>query len=57
MKHAASMKYGIKLANPKEYYNEAHRPTHFVDFAGTVEATTGGGGGGELEADRQDQFE
>jgi|TARA_B110000483_G_scaffold84520_2_gene104788 pre-mRNA-processing factor 8 len=33
VKHSASMKYALKLANPKEYYHESHRPTHFLDFA------------------------
>lgn len=31
------MKYSLKLDIPKEFYNEAHRPSHFLDFT-TVEA-------------------
>jgi len=25
--------YGINLGNPKEFYNEMHRPTHFLDIS------------------------
>ena len=41
VKHSPGMKYALKLANPKEFYHEAHRPTHFLEFSG-MEA-----GGGE----------
>jgi pre-mRNA-processing factor 8 len=41
------MKYALKLANPKEFYHEAHRPTHFLEFSG-MEA--GGGEGGDAKA-------
>lgn len=27
------MKYELLLANPKEFYNEVHRPSHFLNFA------------------------
>ena len=27
-----TMKYGVILANPKEYYNEVHRMAHFIKF-------------------------
>lgn len=30
--------YGLKLANPKEFYSEIHRPTHFLEFS-TLEDT------------------
>jgi pre-mRNA-processing factor 8 len=30
----ASMKYSLVLANPKEYYNENHRASHFIKFIG-----------------------
>jgi len=30
------MKYSLKLDNPKEFYNEVHRPAHFLNFA-TIE--------------------
>jgi len=38
VKHSAGMKYALKLANPKEFYHESHRSTHFIDFA-SMEAT------------------
>lgn len=33
VKHAPTMKYELLLANPKEFYNEVHRPSHFLNFA------------------------
>ena len=33
VKFSSGMKYGLKLANPKEFYNEAHRTTHFLEFS------------------------
>jgi len=33
VKHQTTMKYGIKLDNPKEFYHEMHRPVHFLQFA------------------------
>ena len=29
VKHSPGMKYALRLANPKEFYHESHRPTHF----------------------------
>lgn len=26
------MKYGLILANPKDFYNEIHRASHFIKF-------------------------
>lgn len=37
-KFNANSSYGIKLANPKEFYAEIHRPTHFLEFS-TLEDT------------------
>jgi pre-mRNA-processing factor 8 len=51
VKHAATMKYGVKLANPLEFYHESHRPTHYLEFA-SVEAAAAEDGG----ADREDAF-
>jgi pre-mRNA-processing factor 8 len=48
VKHSPGMKYGLRLANPKEYYNEVHRPTHFLEFS-TLEDV-------QNEADREDPF-
>jgi len=33
IKHSTTMKYQLKLENPKEFYHEAHRPLHFLNFA------------------------
>ena len=27
------MAYDLKLANPKEFYHEIHRPSHFLNFS------------------------
>jgi pre-mRNA-processing factor 8 len=48
---AESMKYGLKLDNPKEFYHELHRPVHFINF------TSQDGGAEQLEStDREDLF-
>jgi pre-mRNA-processing factor 8 len=49
VKHTASMKYGMKLGAPREYYNEDHRPTHFLEFSNLEEGEGGDG-------DREDNF-
>eukprot|EP00898_Chlorokybus_atmophyticus_P000280 jgi/Chlat1/1252/Chrsp115S01693 len=49
VKHSSSMKYNLRLGNPREYYDEVHRPTHFLEFS-TIEE------GDNLEADREDLF-
>jgi pre-mRNA-processing factor 8 len=36
MKHSSTMKYGLKLENPHEFYHESHRPGHFLKFS-TIE--------------------
>ena len=41
------MKYGLKLANPKEFYSEIHRPAHFLEFGALEE---------DADADREDHF-
>jgi len=33
VKHSPGMKYGICLANPKEFYHPEHRPSHFLNFS------------------------
>eukprot|EP01105_Mastigella_eilhardi_P006318 TRINITY_DN17931_c0_g1_i1.p1 TRINITY_DN17931_c0_g1~~TRINITY_DN17931_c0_g1_i1.p1 ORF type:complete len:2353 (+),score=674.91 TRINITY_DN17931_c0_g1_i1:30-7061(+) len=33
VKFATSMKYGLKLDNPKEFYHETHRPVHFLNWS------------------------
>ena len=43
----ANMKYGLKLANPREFYAEVHRPAHFLEFGALEE---------DADADREDHF-
>ena len=65
VKHSPGMKYALRLANPKEFYHESHRPTHFLEFAGSEASGTGAGAGEAsatfdaeaAEADREDHFE
>eukprot|EP00455_Lapot_gusevi_P014735 TRINITY_DN173_c0_g1_i16.p1 TRINITY_DN173_c0_g1~~TRINITY_DN173_c0_g1_i16.p1 ORF type:complete len:182 (+),score=47.01 TRINITY_DN173_c0_g1_i16:56-547(+) len=33
MKHSVTMKYGLRLDNPKEFYHEIHRQQHFLKFS------------------------
>ncbi len=43
------MKYDLQLVNPKEFYHEVHRPSHFLNFASLQE--------GEIyNADREDMY-
>jgi len=49
--HSATMKYGIKLGYPADYYDEIHRPSHFLKFSAMEDH--------ELESmatDREDLF-
>lgn len=46
--HSATMKYGLKLETPKEFYNEIHRPLHFLNFSSLEDAA--------IEADYEDSF-
>lgn len=49
-KHSTGMKYGLRLSNPKEFYNEVHRPNHFLQF---VSAT----GNNDIPVDAEDHFQ
>ncbi|XP_072978887.1 pre-mRNA-processing-splicing factor 8A [Typha angustifolia] len=49
VKHTASMKYGMKLGTPRDYYHEDHRPTHYLEFSNLEEGET-------AEGDREDKF-
>lgn len=51
VKHTASMKYGVKLGDPKEYYDSEHRPTHFLEFSNMEEDNAG-----FAEMDHEDAF-
>ncbi len=33
VRHDANMKYDLVLSNPKEFYHEIHRPSHFLNFS------------------------
>ena len=46
VRHDKSMKYNLQLANPKEFYHEVHRTTHFTNFMGSED---GGYGGADRE--------
>ncbi len=41
VKHSPAMKYGLRLSNPKEFYHEVHRPTHFLEFSTLEDADPG----------------
>ena len=49
VQHSKSMKYDLKLANPAPFYDEIHRPYHFLNFT-NMEAL------GNDEADLDDNF-
>jgi len=49
VKHSATMKYGLKLANPHEFYHESHRPGHFLKFSTIDDASA-------EQSDREDVF-
>lgn len=50
MKHTTSMKYSVKLGNPKDFFHNEHRPTHFLEFSNMEEDGDFG------ERDREDSF-
>jgi len=35
IQHVNSLKYNLVLSNPKDFYHEIHRPSHFLNFAKT----------------------
>uniref|UniRef100_A0A8C2TJA5 Pre-mRNA-processing-splicing factor 8 n=1 Tax=Coturnix japonica TaxID=93934 RepID=A0A8C2TJA5_COTJA len=49
VRHDPNMKYELQLANPKEFYHEVHRPSHFLNFALLQE-------GEVYSADREDLY-
>lgn len=49
VRHDPSMRYELVLSNPKEFYHEVHRPTHFQIFANTEDSL-------QIGADREDLF-
>lgn len=51
--HSPLMRYTIKIDQPKEFYHESHRPSHYLNFAEMEESGLGQGG----DVDREDVFE
>ena len=43
------MKYELQLSNPKEFYHEVHRPSHFLTFSSIEDGDTVG-------TDREDLY-
>jgi len=43
------MKYDLVLSNPKEFYHEVHRPSHFLNFSNEENTDT-------YTADREDRL-
>ena len=41
--------YGLKLANPRPFYHECHRPVHFLEFSNMEQAA--------MEFDLENQVE
>ena len=50
VRHDPNVRYELALSNPKEFYHEVYRPSHFMIFASIGEA------GETLRADRKDTF-
>merc|ERR1719379_1268378 len=38
VRHSSTMRYDLKLANPREFYHQLHRPSHFLNFSVLEEA-------------------
>ncbi|ELT98780.1 hypothetical protein CAPTEDRAFT_151544 [Capitella teleta] len=52
VRHDPNKKYELTLANPKEFYHENHRPSHFLNFSSLEDTEVVGVTG----ADREDLF-
>lgn len=50
VRHDPNMKYDLLLANPKEFYHEVHRPSHFLNFSSMEDVELG-------NTDREDLYE
>ena len=48
VKLAVNKPFAVKLANPREFYHEVHRPSHFLDFTNMEQAA--------MEVDYEDQL-
>jgi len=50
VRHEANMKYELMLSNPKDFYHEVHRPSHFMNFTSIEE-------GDAVAADMENAFQ
>ena len=51
VQHSVGMKYDLKVDIPKEFYDESHRPAHFMQFTTMEEVEQA------AEADHEDFFD
>lgn len=51
VKHSVGMEYGLRLGLPRDFYNEIHRPSHFLTFTNADEPVEAA-----AEADIDDLF-
>jgi len=49
VRHSSTMRYELKLANPRDFYHQIHRPAHFLNFSSLEDAAAEG-------TDREDHF-
>ncbi|KAJ6796513.1 pre-mRNA-processing-splicing factor 8A [Iris pallida] len=49
-KHTVSMRYGVMLGTPRNYYHEDHRSTHFLESSNLEDLEE------TVEGDREDTF-
>ena len=49
VRNSSTIHYELQLANPKEFYHEVHRPTHFLNFSTLEEVEP-------VTADREDMY-
>lgn len=49
VRHSPSMRYELMLSNPKEFYHEVHRPSHFLNFSTLEDSEL-------VSTDREDAF-
>lgn len=50
VRHEANMKYELMLSNPKDFYHEVHRTSHFMNFTSLEE-------GDAVAADLENAFQ
>ena len=49
VRHSATMKYGLELANPDSFFSERFRASHFLQFAETEDGEEEDGDGADAE--------